>query len=125
MAGVVLERHLTEYAIVSSPYTGAQIYKVGGLMRRQTVSVPVMVINNMVLDEPLLGRIFSWGHLGLETGNDYDGDNLMFVPNPRRFYATYQKLRKLGFGESLSGASPMRSSRVGSRGTSGPQLGDY
>ena len=100
VAWTLLDRQLTEYAIVSSPYSGAQVYKISGVLRRQTISVPLPVINNLVLDEPLLGRLFGWGHLGIETGNDYDGDNLVFVPKPRGFHSAYQKFRKLYFGRS-------------------------
>ena len=88
----LLHRHYTEYAITVSPKFGGRIIKVQGIFARHTVTVPLVMVNDLVLHEPLLGRILGWGDIDLETGNEYQGDRLEYVPNPRHFYATWATL---------------------------------
>jgi hypothetical protein len=82
----LLQCRVTEYAITMSPRFGGRITKVRGIINRQTVAVPLAMVNDLVVHEPLLGRILGWGHIDIEAGNDYQGDRLDYVPNPRRFY---------------------------------------
>lgn len=93
----LLDRHCTEYAITMSPKTGGRIIKVQGILSRHTVMVPLIMVNNLVLYEPLLGRILGWGHVDIETGNDYQGDRLEHMPNPRDFNTTWATLLEIGY----------------------------
>lgn len=88
----LLHRHFTEYAIAVSPKFGGRILKVQGIFSRRTVAVPIVMVNDLVLYEPLLGRILGWGDIDIETGNEYQGDRLEYVPGPREFYATWATL---------------------------------
>ena len=88
----LLRRHFTEYAITVSPKFGGRIIKVQGIFSRRTVAVPLIMVNDLVLYEPLLGRILGWGGIDIETGNEYQGDRLEYVPSPRQFYATWATL---------------------------------
>lgn len=87
-----LQRHFAEYAITVSSKTGGRIVKVQGILSRHTVAVPLLMVNDLVLYEPMLGRILGWGHLDIEMGNDYQGDRLEYIPNPRVFYAALTTL---------------------------------
>ena len=93
----LLDRHFTEFAITISPKTGGRIIKAQGILSRHTVMVPLVMVNNLVLYEPLLGRILGWGHVDIETGNDYQGDRLEYMPNPRDFYTTWATLLDIGY----------------------------
>ena len=81
----LLERHFTEYAITISINSGGRIIMVRGILARQTITVPLSMVNDLVLDEPLLGRVLGWGNINIETGNDYQGDRLDYMPNPQLF----------------------------------------
>jgi hypothetical protein len=94
----LLNRHFTEYAITMSPNFGGRIIKVQGVLSRQTVTVPLDMVNNLVLYEPLLGRILGWGNVDIETGNDYEGDRLEYLPNPRAFETIWKTLLDHGYG---------------------------
>lgn len=93
----LLNRHFTEYAITMSPNFGGRIIKVEGVLSRQTVSVPLDMVNNLVLYEPLLGRILGWGDIDIETGNDYGRDRLKYMPNPRAFDTVWKTLLNNGY----------------------------
>ncbi|MBF6612171.1 MAG: PH domain-containing protein [Chloroflexi bacterium] len=98
----LLNRHVTEYAITmstKSPNFGGRIVKVSGVLSRQTVSVPLGMVNNLVLYEPLLGRILGWGHIDIETGNDFDGDRLEYIPDPQGFHEIWKSLLENGYGD--------------------------
>lgn len=100
LAWVLLDRHLTDYAIVTprvSPGYGGRIIKVQGIVSRQTVIVPLLMVNDLVVHEPLLGRVLGWGHIDIETGNDYAGDRLEFVPHPRGFQEIWRSLFEKGY----------------------------
>lgn len=97
----LLSRHFTEYAItvsLGSSGRSGRIIKVQGVLSRQTVAVPLGMVNNLELYEPLLGRLLGWGDIDIETGNDYDGDRLEHMPDPRGFYQMWQTLLDLGHG---------------------------
>jgi hypothetical protein len=117
---VMLNRHFTEYAITTSPRSagtqetqgtqgtqgtrgsqgfGGRIIKVQGVLSRQTVTVPLGMVNDLVLYEPLLGRILGWGHIDIETGNDYTGDHLEYVPDPRGFQMVWKELLDNVYGD--------------------------
>jgi hypothetical protein len=70
------------------------------------VAVPLAMVNDLVLYEPLLGRILGWGLVDIETGNDYHGDRLEYVPNPGAFYAAWTALLENGFAGSPHGRLP-------------------
>lgn len=86
----LLERHFTEYAITISFNSGGRIIMVRGILARQTITVPLSMVNDLVLDEPLLGRILGWGNIDIETGNDYRGDRLEYMPNPQLFQQVWK-----------------------------------
>jgi hypothetical protein len=86
----LLSRHFTEYGIIVSPGLGGRIIKVQGVFSRETVAVPLGMVNDLALYEPLLGRLLGWGDIDIETGNDYQGDRLEHVPNPKAFYEVWQ-----------------------------------
>jgi hypothetical protein len=94
----LLQRRCTLYAITLSPRFGGRITKRQGILYRQTVAVPLAMVNDLVLQEPLLGRILGWGHVDIETGNDYQGDRLDYMPNPRHFYEVWSNLLGGGYG---------------------------
>jgi hypothetical protein len=94
----LLHRHFTEYPITISPGFAGRIIKSQGILSRRTVAVPLTMVNDLVLFEPLLGRILGWGHVDIETGNDYQGDRLEYVPNPQVFYAAWTALLDNGYG---------------------------
>lgn len=88
---------MTEYAVTVSSNFEGRIIKVQGILSRQTVTVPLGMVNNLVLYEPLLGRVLGWGHIDIETGNDYDGDRLEYVPDPRTFHQIWKTLLDTGY----------------------------
>jgi hypothetical protein len=101
----LLSRHCTEYAItvsLGSSGRSGRIIKVQGVLSRQTVAVPLGMVNNLELHEPVLGRLLGWGDIGIETGNDYDGDRLEHMPDPRGFYQMWKSLLDLGHGRGWS-----------------------
>ena len=91
-----LERHFTEYAITTA-LNASRIVIVSGILSRQTITVPLNMVNDLVLSEPLLGRMLGWGNLEIETGNDYQGDRLDFVPNPRYFQHAVDYILRSGY----------------------------
>ncbi len=98
----LLNRHVTEYAITMSTTSqgfGGRIIKVHGIVSRQTVTVPLGKVNDLVVYEPLLGRILGWGDIDIETGNDYTGDRLEYVPGPRGFYHIWKTLLDNGYAD--------------------------
>lgn len=108
----LLKRHFTEYAITLSPGYSGRIIKVQGVLTRKTVAVPLGMVNNLELYEPLAGRLFGWGDIEIETGNDYEGDRLEHVPDPRGFYQMWKLMLDLGFvrsGVASGVGSPARS----------------
>lgn len=102
----LLCRHFTQYAITVSRRSPGQgrILKVQGVFSRQTVAVPIGKVNDLVVYEPPLGRMLGWGHVDIETGNDYTGDRLDYLPDPRRFQDTWRAL--LVHGEHTPLARP-------------------
>lgn len=94
----LLDRYFTEYAITISPGYGGRIIKVQGVLSRQTVAVPLSMVNDLVLYEPLLGRLLGWGDIDIATGNDYEGDRLEYTPNTRDFYQVWKTLIDQGYG---------------------------
>jgi hypothetical protein len=102
----LLHRHFTEYSITISPGFAGRIIKSQGVLSRRTVAVPLAMVNDLVLFEPLLGRILGWGHVDIETGNDYQGDRLEYVPNPQAFYAAWTALLENSFAGSPHGRLP-------------------
>lgn len=96
VGGALLRRHFTEYAITATPAHSGRIIKVHGVLSRQTVAVPLGKVNDLEIDEPLLGRLLGWGNVDIETGNDYLGDRLEYVPDPRRFYRMWKMLIDTG-----------------------------
>jgi hypothetical protein len=98
----LLNRHFTEFAITMSTTPlgfGGRIIKVHGILSRQTVTVPLGKVNDLVVYEPLLGRVLGWGDLDIETGNDYTGDRLEYLPNPRGFQDIWKTLIDNGYGD--------------------------
>ena len=57
----------------------------------------LLTVNNLALYEPLLGRLLGWGHIEIETGNDYDGDRLEHIPDPHGFYQVWKTLLDHGY----------------------------
>ncbi len=98
LAWALLVRHFTEYAITMTTNFGGRIIKVQGVFSRQTVAVPLGMVNNLVVNEPLLGRILNWGHIDIETGNDYNGDRLEYIPDPQGFHQIWKTLLDNGYG---------------------------
>jgi hypothetical protein len=96
----LLKRHFTEYAVTVSPRLGARIIKVQGVFSRQLIVVPVDMINDLALREPLLGRLLGWGDIEIETGNDYKDDRLERIPDPQGFYQLWKTLLDHNFAES-------------------------
>lgn len=103
---VLLHRHFTRYSITISPSFAGRIIKSQGILSRRTVAVPLAMVNDLVLYEPLLGRFLGWGHVDIETGNDYRGDRLEYVPNPRAFYAAWTTLLDNGYAGGPRGSLP-------------------
>jgi hypothetical protein len=94
----LLHRHFTRYSITISAGFAGRIIQSQGILSRRTVAVPLAMVNDLVLYEPLLGRILGWGHVDIQTGNDFQGDRLEYVPNPRAFYAAWTALLDNGYG---------------------------
>jgi hypothetical protein len=94
----LLERLFTEYVITITPGFGERIVKVHGVLSRQTVAVPLVMVNDLVVHEPLAGRLLGWGHVDIETGNEYRGDRLEFMPDPKTFYEIWATLLAAGYG---------------------------
>ena len=95
-----LERSYTEYAIaVGTNYT-AELIKVVGLpiFEKTGVSIPLDKINNLEIKKPLAGSLFGWGHIDIQTGNDYKGDNMPYMPDPDDFVKAYRLLESEGYG---------------------------
>ncbi len=102
LAWALLNRYFTEYAITmptTSPSFGGRIIKVHGILSRQTVTVPLGKVNDLVVNEPLLGRVLGWGDIDIETGNDYTGDRLEYLPDPRGFQDIWKTLIDNGYGD--------------------------
>ena len=82
----------TEYAVVAGANSG-RLLRVSGILSKHASEAPLEKINDLVLVEPLWGRLLGYGDIQVKTGNDYSGQVFAFVPDPRGFYAVTRSLR--------------------------------
>ena len=73
--------------------TDRRIFEVSGLIARRVASMPLAKVTDMTYHRSLLGRLFGYGDLRVESpGQKQAVDKIAFLPNPDDFYRTVTSL---------------------------------
>lgn len=71
---------------------GGHIIRVYGFPRRRTVSVPLQMVQDMVVDQSVLGGVLGFGTIDIMAGNEFKDDMLPYLPDPYSFYNIWRAL---------------------------------
>lgn len=87
--------------------TGTRIVRIGGLLKRTVTSIPLDRITGLSFEQPLLGRVFGYGTIVLESG--WPGRplaRLHTIPRADSFYRALTLVLRPGVGPLLEQQVP-------------------
>lgn len=91
---------LAEYFMTTFNLTDRRIYMVSGFVTRRIDTLPLRALTDMRYEQTPVGKFLNYGHFFVESaGQDQALSKLLYVPQPRLFYASVLK-------EALGDSSP-------------------
>ncbi len=82
--------------------TDHRVIQVSGLLGKHSIDSSLNMINDLVTNQTLLGRLFNYGDLQIVTGNDVGTDTLEHVADPLAFKRAVLAARD-AYADRLSG----------------------
>jgi uncharacterized membrane protein YdbT with pleckstrin-like domain len=94
--------------------TDHRVIRVSGLLGKHSIDSSLNMINDLVLNQTLFGRMLNYGDIEIVTGNDVGTDTLEHVADPLAFKRAVLAARD-AYADRLSGyhASPPPAAPVG------------
>lgn len=82
-----------EWRAANIVVTDRRIMEVSGLITRKVASMPLEKLTDLVYKRSLLGRVFGYGGIAVESAGQEQGlTNIDFIPNPDDFYRAVTSL---------------------------------
>jgi uncharacterized membrane protein YdbT with pleckstrin-like domain len=91
--------------------TTRRVIVAGGVINKWQRDTSLPMINDMVVDHPLLGRVLGYGEIDLLTASEQGTDKIRYLPEADEFKkaildAKYQHELEVGGGRAAAVASP-------------------
>jgi hypothetical protein len=77
--------------------TTDRILSMSGIFNKKVVSMPLAKITDLTYERSILGRIFGYGSLGLESAGQQGLERIDFLPDPDPFY---RRVMSLALGDT-------------------------
>lgn len=72
--------------------TTDRILSMSGIFNKRVVSMPLAKITDLTYERPIIGRIFGYGSLDLESAGQQGLERIDFLPDPDHFYRSVMSL---------------------------------
>jgi hypothetical protein len=72
--------------------TTDRILSMAGIFNKKVVSMPLAKITDLTYERPILGRVFGYGTLDLESAGQQGLERIDFLPDPDHFYRSVMSL---------------------------------
>lgn len=83
--------------------TTDRILSMEGIFNKKVVSMPLAKITDLTYERPIVGRIFGYGSLDLESAGQQGLERIDYLPDPDHFYRSVMSLA-LGDRDPLDAA---------------------
>lgn len=72
--------------------TTDRILSITGIFNKKVVSMPLAKITDLTYEKPIVGRIFGYGSLDLESAGQQGLERIDYLPDPDHFYRSVMSL---------------------------------
>jgi hypothetical protein len=86
--------------------TTRRIIRVQGVLSKTSIDSSLEKINDVVLNQPWIGRLLGFGHLMILTASETGSNRLYYLPDPLSFKRAMLDAKQAMTGETAPAASP-------------------